>query len=167
MDRGTSMIFIIWLLFAISGVFLGLRVYCRCRGGGRLWWDDWVMIFAFVCYSFCFVIHEPGFPLLADICTSPASFGRRSCYWHGPDRSRCRQAHLGDRPSESSETARPQPCGSIFRHSGLCFNEDILGSYDAENCKGDTRFHESNGLVSIGIRQRTDGSGNHPQLFGM
>lgn len=52
MDRGHSMVIIIWILFAVSSIFLGLRIYCRCRGGGRLWWDDWVMIVAFVCTSF-------------------------------------------------------------------------------------------------------------------
>lgn len=54
------MVFIIWLLFAISAVFLGLRIYCRCRGGGKLWWDDWVMIFALVCWSFSISYTSPG-----------------------------------------------------------------------------------------------------------
>ncbi|KAH8745295.1 hypothetical protein F5883DRAFT_439124 [Diaporthe sp. PMI_573] len=48
MDRGQSTIVIVWTLFVVSGIFLGLRLYCRCRGGGRLWWDDWVMIVAFI-----------------------------------------------------------------------------------------------------------------------
>lgn len=48
MDRGTSMVVTVWVLFGFAGIFLGLRVYCRCRDGGRLWWDDWVMIVAFV-----------------------------------------------------------------------------------------------------------------------
>lgn len=57
------MVVIIWILFAVSGVFLGLRIYCRCRGGGRLWWDDWVMIVAFVCTSSTFSSTTLGSPL--------------------------------------------------------------------------------------------------------
>lgn len=51
MDRGQLAMIIIWILLVISGIFLGLRIYCRSRGGGKLWWDDWVIILAFVCCS--------------------------------------------------------------------------------------------------------------------
>lgn len=64
MDRGTSMIVTIWVLFGVSAIFLALRVYCRCRGGGRLWWDDWVMIVACVCISFSLSPTKPIDPFL-------------------------------------------------------------------------------------------------------
>ncbi|TRX98272.1 hypothetical protein FHL15_000917 [Xylaria flabelliformis] len=38
-----------WTLTALAAVFLSLRVYCKiCRGRG-LWWDDYILIMAFVC----------------------------------------------------------------------------------------------------------------------
>lgn len=63
MDRGHSMVIIIWILFAVSSIFLALRIYCRCRGGGGLWWDDWVMLVAFVCAPFTLSNMTLGSPL--------------------------------------------------------------------------------------------------------
>ena len=39
---------IIWSLIAISGAFLGLRIYCKFLRRGRLWWDDYMLIASWV-----------------------------------------------------------------------------------------------------------------------
>jgi hypothetical protein len=40
----------IWALFAGATVLLGFRVWCRLRRSG-LWWDDYILISAWVSYS--------------------------------------------------------------------------------------------------------------------
>ena len=38
----------IWVLFSFATVFLGLRVYCKFTKHSRLYWDDIVLIAAWV-----------------------------------------------------------------------------------------------------------------------
>lgn len=121
-----------------------------------------------VCLLFLrFIAHHTELPLLTNMHMPPASFGRRSCCWYGLDQSWTRRTCHRDRPGESSNTAHLESHRCNLRHNGLCLDQDILGSYDATNCKGNTRLHESDRVVSFGVRQRIDGSGSHPQLFGM
>jgi len=37
-----------WTLTGLATGFLGLRVYCKYLGGRSLWWDDYVLIAAWV-----------------------------------------------------------------------------------------------------------------------
>ncbi|GAB1315642.1 hypothetical protein MFIFM68171_05852 [Madurella fahalii] len=39
----------IWTLAGVATVFLTLRIYCRVFRGQRLWWDDGILIAAWVC----------------------------------------------------------------------------------------------------------------------
>ncbi|KAK4125525.1 hypothetical protein N657DRAFT_568158 [Parathielavia appendiculata] len=39
----------IWALFAVATLFLTLRVYCRILKRRSLWWDDYILIAAWVC----------------------------------------------------------------------------------------------------------------------
>ena len=45
---------IIWTFAAVSGAFLGLRIYCKLVRKRQLWWDDYVLIVAWVSHSCCF-----------------------------------------------------------------------------------------------------------------
>lgn len=47
-DLGPQLNFTIWLLTALSLGFLGLRLYCKFLRGRGLWWDDHVLIAAWV-----------------------------------------------------------------------------------------------------------------------
>lgn len=38
----------VWTLVGIATVFLALRMYCRAFRGQRLWWDDGILIAAWV-----------------------------------------------------------------------------------------------------------------------
>ncbi|KAH8884074.1 putative integral membrane protein [Thozetella sp. PMI_491] len=40
---------IIWVLAALSGIFLVLRLYCKISRRNRLWWDDYILVAAWVC----------------------------------------------------------------------------------------------------------------------
>ncbi|KAK0610126.1 hypothetical protein B0T17DRAFT_470266, partial [Bombardia bombarda] len=40
----------IWTLLGFAGVFLILRIYAKAWRLRRLWWDDWVLIFSFLCF---------------------------------------------------------------------------------------------------------------------
>lgn len=47
-DYGPQVNFTIWLLTALSAAFLALRVYCKFLRHRGLWWDDHVLIAAWV-----------------------------------------------------------------------------------------------------------------------
>lgn len=50
-DYGPQVNFTIWLLTALSAAFLALRVYCKFLRHRGLWWDDHVLIAAWVSTS--------------------------------------------------------------------------------------------------------------------
>ncbi|KAK4040973.1 hypothetical protein C8A01DRAFT_35029 [Parachaetomium inaequale] len=47
-DRCPAMLATHWGLTALATVFLALRVYCKRITSLRLWWDDWILIAAWV-----------------------------------------------------------------------------------------------------------------------
>ncbi|KAK3317964.1 putative integral membrane protein [Apodospora peruviana] len=47
-DRGPALIATSWSLTCLATIFLGLRVYCKTIGRRGLWWDDWILIAAWV-----------------------------------------------------------------------------------------------------------------------
>lgn len=47
-NAGTKLVAVIWTLTALSGLILGLRVYCRLERRKGLWWDDAFLIAAWV-----------------------------------------------------------------------------------------------------------------------
>ena len=47
-DLGPQLDFTIWLLTILALGFLGLRIYCKLWRSRRLWWDDYVLILAWV-----------------------------------------------------------------------------------------------------------------------
>jgi len=48
-DHGPLLVAVPWLLVSISGVFLCLRIYCKFKRKRHLWWDDYVLIWAWLC----------------------------------------------------------------------------------------------------------------------
>ncbi|KAL2150177.1 hypothetical protein VTH82DRAFT_7853 [Thermothelomyces myriococcoides] len=44
--RGITMLVVLWTLLALSGLFVGLRVYSKLSRRKRLWWDDGTVILA-------------------------------------------------------------------------------------------------------------------------
>jgi apolipoprotein N-acyltransferase len=48
-DHGPLLVSVPWLLVSISGVFLCLRIYCKFKRKRHLWWDDYVLIWAWLC----------------------------------------------------------------------------------------------------------------------
>lgn len=47
-DRGPAFTAVSWALTALASVLLGLRLYCKLFSGRRLWWDDWILVAAWV-----------------------------------------------------------------------------------------------------------------------
>lgn len=45
---GPQMIAVVWVLVALSGIFLGLRIYCKFLKSRGLWWDDYLLIASWV-----------------------------------------------------------------------------------------------------------------------
>ncbi|TLD07081.1 hypothetical protein PgNI_10907 [Pyricularia grisea] len=48
-DFGPQVNYAIWMLTALSAVFLALRVYCKFLRHKGLWWDDHVLIVSWLC----------------------------------------------------------------------------------------------------------------------
>lgn len=48
-DRGPLLIGVSWLLVLASGAFLSLRIYCKFKRRRNLWWDDYILIFSWLC----------------------------------------------------------------------------------------------------------------------
>jgi len=47
-DMGPLMRVAIWALVAVSGLFLALRIYCKFLKHRGLWWDDHILVAAWV-----------------------------------------------------------------------------------------------------------------------
>ena len=41
----------IWVVTVVSGLFLGLRVYCKVTRHRSMWWDDWFLVLSWVSHS--------------------------------------------------------------------------------------------------------------------
>lgn len=48
-DPGPTVVALTWSVGAISTIFLFLRVYCKQVKAKGLWWDDYLLIVAWVC----------------------------------------------------------------------------------------------------------------------
>jgi len=70
---GPSLTAIVWILTLLAAAFLSARVYCKSLFAGKLWWDDGILIAAFVC-------------LLIDVCitTYVVSLGYGRHIWDFP-----------------------------------------------------------------------------------
>lgn len=47
-DLGPHLNRVVWLLSSFSGLFLGLRLYCKLWRRRQLWWDDYLLIASWV-----------------------------------------------------------------------------------------------------------------------
>ena len=47
-NHGPYLLRVVWALAALSTLLLGLRLYCKLSRRRRLWWDDYVLIAAWV-----------------------------------------------------------------------------------------------------------------------
>ena len=47
-DLGPNLNIAAWVMTGAAAVFLGLRLYCKRIRQNKLWWDDYVLIAAFV-----------------------------------------------------------------------------------------------------------------------
>lgn len=47
-DRGPAIVAVHWSMTSLATMFLGLRLYCKTLTKRRLWWDDWLLILAWV-----------------------------------------------------------------------------------------------------------------------
>ncbi len=48
-DSGSNLLVSIWILASLATIFLALRVYCKWFRNHTMWWDDYVLIAAWVC----------------------------------------------------------------------------------------------------------------------
>ena len=53
-DRGPLVLAAHWTLTSLATVFLCLRLYAKRVTGRKLWWDDWILISAWVRHPFLF-----------------------------------------------------------------------------------------------------------------
>jgi hypothetical protein len=50
-NLGPHMNIVVWVLVGLSGLFLGLRIYCKFMKSRGLWWDDYLLIASWVSIS--------------------------------------------------------------------------------------------------------------------
>jgi hypothetical protein len=50
-NHGPYLLRVVWALAGLSTLFLGLRVYCKLSRSRRLWWDDHILIAAWVSHG--------------------------------------------------------------------------------------------------------------------
>jgi hypothetical protein len=50
-DRGPALLAAHWGLTGVATVFLVLRLHCKRTTNLSLWWDDWILIAAWVGFS--------------------------------------------------------------------------------------------------------------------
>lgn len=48
-DRGSTILSVHWTLTIFATIFLVLRIYSKNLVGRKLWWDDYILIAAWVC----------------------------------------------------------------------------------------------------------------------
>ncbi|KAF6803662.1 hypothetical protein CSOJ01_10738 [Colletotrichum sojae] len=58
--RGPLIGGVTWFLCFFCGTFLALRLYAKLSRGQKLWWDDWILIFSWVCLLVESVITQMG-----------------------------------------------------------------------------------------------------------
>jgi hypothetical protein len=58
-DRGPALLAAHWGLTGVATVLLVLRVYCKRTTNLSLWWDDWILIAAWVGFFFLFCSLTP------------------------------------------------------------------------------------------------------------
>ncbi|KXX74617.1 hypothetical protein MMYC01_208452 [Madurella mycetomatis] len=59
-NLGPYLLHVVWSLAALSGLFLGLRVYCKLWRGRQLWWDDHVLVASWVTLVVSAVLQSVG-----------------------------------------------------------------------------------------------------------
>jgi len=50
-DYGPRILTAVWLVGVLSGVVLGLRLYCKVKRSRQAWYDDYVLMAAWVSHS--------------------------------------------------------------------------------------------------------------------
>lgn len=50
-DMGPALLAVSWTFVSLASILLGLRVYCKLASRRGLWWDDWILIIAWVSKS--------------------------------------------------------------------------------------------------------------------
>lgn len=50
-NNGPMMLAVVWPLFSVAGLFIGVRFYAKYWRGRKPWWDDYALVGAWVCPS--------------------------------------------------------------------------------------------------------------------
>jgi hypothetical protein len=48
-SKRPGLIVTFWILAVVSGMMMGLRLYCKVWRSRGLWWDDYTMLLSWVC----------------------------------------------------------------------------------------------------------------------
>ncbi|KAK4444825.1 hypothetical protein QBC34DRAFT_498002 [Podospora aff. communis PSN243] len=76
-DRGPALVATSWSLTCLAAIFLGLRVYCKMIRHRFLWWDDWILIAAWVTLAID--------SALATVMVVDHTYGRHTWDFRTPD----------------------------------------------------------------------------------
>lgn len=137
-----------WTLTALAGTFLGLRMYCKFSRHRGLWWDDHILIFAWVSDEIstsvvirCFLTYY------GDVL---GMSHRRCRVHHQLDFIRIYQPGRASIPWGCPSTSNPRRCTECVFRIGHGYEQDLIRIYANEShwgphenvCPVSHRHHE-------------------------
>jgi hypothetical protein len=118
-DRGPLTVALIWSMVVFASVFLAMRLYCKVARQNGLWWDDHLLIAAFVCFTTPLQIIDVELTLLDFDCDSSGMPNSLRSPWLGQTLMDC------DAGGQSMDRS-PRKHIVDFRHISLDLEQDVL-----------------------------------------
>ncbi|KAI0174031.1 hypothetical protein BJ166DRAFT_574367 [Pestalotiopsis sp. NC0098] len=121
-DRGIETLGVIWSLTGASGIILVLRVYCKFSRHRGLWWDDYILILAWVWYLSLLIVCRFRTADASSTVEPSRADGR-----HDPrDQPRLRQTCRGHCAAEPWGAGLPRPAHGLLLDPGRPLEQDLV-----------------------------------------
>lgn len=111
-----------WFLVSISGLFLSLRLYCKYLQSRGLWWDDHVLVMAWVCPPH----HPPLSTAHKSNVAPPARPSSRHHHHHHKPRPRLRPPPLRHPAPRRPDHHPSQQCLHLARLPRRRLEQDVV-----------------------------------------
>jgi hypothetical protein len=97
-SRGNEILAVLWTLTTLSGVVLVLRIYCKMIRHRGMWWDDYVLVVAWVGSSLSVCPLQTSLYQYRQTDPPLRSFGPHHCPGHTGLRETILRYRSGERP---------------------------------------------------------------------
>lgn len=131
-----------WSLTALAALFLSLRVYCKISRSRGLWWDDYILIAAFVSRRTYLSVARASRLILS--CYETGHSARRCGLHHEQHHARVCQPRRSPRSSSCKTIANPRRCSKCLVISSKRFQQDLIWIYAySSNRRADKKARRS------------------------